>query len=236
MDISEILSDALRYPFQNVRAFVIYLILCIIIGIAACATVVGVLAGVAANNATTVLVSEILGVVVMLLVGFVVMGYQLDVIDYGIMRKNTAPEVDFKGQFMKGLKVFVVYVVYLIIPIIIAAILSFIFQSWLSLILSIIVYIIFGLALVMAQCRLAKTEELVSALAIQEAIADISRLGIVRVLSVVIIVGLITVIIGLIGQGLSGVNVYLGGIVSGLIGVYSVFFNGRAIGLLYSDL
>ena len=39
MEMGEILNDALRYPFQNVKALVLYLILGIILGIAIAGTV-----------------------------------------------------------------------------------------------------------------------------------------------------------------------------------------------------
>ena len=124
----------------------------------------------------------------------------------------------------------------MIIPIIIGAILAVIFQHWLSGLITIILSIIFSFALMMGQCRLAKTEDLGYALSIGEAVGDLSKVGILKVIAFVILVVVISFIllfvVGLIGQW----NNVVGGILMGIVGVYLVFFNGRATGLLYSDV
>jgi hypothetical protein len=88
----------------------------------------------------------------------------------------------------------------------------------------------------MGQCRLAKTEDLGYALSIGEAVGDLSKVGILKVIAFVILVVVISFIllfvVGLIGQW----NNIVGGILMGIVGVYLVFFNGRATGLLYSDV
>ena len=88
----------------------------------------------------------------------------------------------------------------------------------------------------MAQCRLAKTEDLSDALAIGEAIGDISNVGIVNLLIFIIAIALISVVLlficGLIAQW----NSIVGGILIGIVVIYLVFFGGRALGLLYSNV
>ena len=86
----------------------------------------------------------------------------------------------------------------------------------------------------MAKCRLAKTDNLGDALAIGEAIGDISRVGIGNLLITVIVVFVILMIISFIVAIFMGLNQYLGGIILGFAGVYFVFFYNRVIGLLYS--
>lgn len=236
MDLGEILSDALSYPFQNIKALVIYAILGIILGIAIAGTLGGIMAGMAADNVLAVLGSGVIGIVIALVIGFIITGYELDIIKYGIERDNGAPGIDFIRQFFNGVKFFVVNLVYMIIPIIISAILAVIFQHWLSGLLTAIISIIFGFALMMGQCRLAKTEDLGYALSIGEAIGDISKVGIVKVVLFVVLMFVISFVIlfvvGLINQW----NATVGGILLGILGVYLVFFNGRATGLLYSDV
>lgn len=236
MELGEILSDALSYPFQNIKALVIYAILGIILGIAIAGTLGGIMAGMAADNVLAVLGSGVIGIVIALLIGFIITGYELDIIKYGIERDYGAPGIDFIRQFFNGVKFFVVNLVYMIIPIIISAILAVIFQHWLSGLLTAIISIIFAFALMMGQCRLAKTEDLSYALSIGEAIGDISKVGIVKVVLFVVLMFVISfvllLIVGLINQW----NTTVGGILLGILGVYLVFFNGRATGLLYSDV
>ena len=235
MELGEIITDALSYPLQNLKALVVYMILGIILGIAIAGTVSAVMVGAMAKNALAVIGSGIIGIIIAFFIGFIITGYGLDIIKYGIERSNGAPGIDFVRQFINGVKYFVVNIVYMIIPIIIAAILAVIFQHWLSGLLTAIISIIFAFALMMGQCRLAKTEDLGYALAIGEAIGDISRVGIGKVVLFVIIMFVISfvllMIVGLINQW----NTTVGGILLGILGVYLVFFNGRATGLLYSD-
>ena len=88
----------------------------------------------------------------------------------------------------------------------------------------------------MAQCRLAKTEDLMDALAFGQAIADISRVGIVKLLLFIIIVAIIAAILIFIAAALFQWNTIVGGIILGIVAVYLVFFVGRATGLLYSEV
>jgi hypothetical protein len=236
MELGEILSEAFVYPVRNIKALVIYVILGIILGIAVGGTLAGVMAGVAAKNPFATIGSGIIGIVVALIIGFVISGYQLDIIKYGIERTDDAPGIDFMRQFINGVKYFIVDVVYLIIPIIIGAILAVIFQHWLSMLISVILAIIFGLALIMAECRLAKTEDLVYALSVGEAIGDISKVGVVKVILFIIIVTVISLVLFFIAGAISRWNSTIGGIILGILGVYITFFVGRATGLLYSDV
>ena len=236
MNISEIISDALVYPFNNIKALVIYIILGIIAGIVAGGTVVAMAAGIAANNTLAAAGSGIIGLIIALIISFVIAGYGLDVIKYGINRDAGSPGLDFMRQFVNGVKLLVVNIVYFIVPIIIGAILAVIFQHWLSGIITAILFIIFALAAIMGQCRLAKTEDLGNALAIGEAIGDISRVGILKLIVFIIVVLIIAFIITFIVMAINNWNATVGGILMGILSVYLTFFVARATGLLYSNV
>ncbi|MBQ8017864.1 MAG: DUF4013 domain-containing protein [Methanobrevibacter sp.] len=236
MELGEIFSDALAYPFSNIKALVLYVILGIILGIAIAGTLVGVLAGVTADNVWALAGSGIIGIIISLVIGFVITGYELDIIKYGIDRRADSPGIDFVRQFINGVKYLVVNIVYMIIPIIITAVLSVIFQNWIVTIVGVILAIIFSLALIMAQCRLAKTDELGNALAVGEAIGDISRVGFLKVILFIIILAIISFILFFICGLIAQWNSTVGGIILGILSVYLVFFVGRATGLLYSDV
>lgn len=236
MELGEIFSDALVYPFQNIKALIVYIILGIILGIAIAGTVGAIAVGSAYDNVLAIIGSGIIGIIIALVISFVISGYQLDIVKYGIERDNGAPGIDIARQFINGVKYFVVNIVYMLIPIIISAILAVIFQHWLSLIITIIVSIIFALALIMGQCRLAKTGDLGHALAVGEAIGDISKVGIVKVILFVIILFIIALVLSAIVGAISQWNAIVGGILIGILGVYIAFFSARATGLLYSDV
>ena len=236
MEIMEILSDALRYPFENIKALIVYLILGIILGIALAGTAGAVAAGVAANNALAVVGLGIIGIIVSLILGFVISGYELDIIKYGIERTSRSPEIDIVRQFINGVKLFIVSIVYLLIPIVITAILAIFVQNWVSILIAFILSVVFGLALFMAECRLAKSEDLFDALSIGGAINDIAKVGIGRLLVFIIVVFLIAFIIYFIAGLISQWNATIGGFLLGIVGVYLTFFVSRATGLLYSDV
>ena len=99
------------------------MILGIIAGIAVIGTVGAMIVGMSDNNFLTMIGSGIIGGIVTLIVGFVISGYELDIIKYGIERDNGSPNLDFVRQFINGVKLFVVNIVYFIIPIIVGAIL-----------------------------------------------------------------------------------------------------------------
>jgi hypothetical protein len=236
MELMEIFRDALVYPFNNIKALLIYMVLGIILGIAIIGTVVAVSASFAAENILALIGSGILGIIVALLIGFFILGYELDIIKYGIQRDEGAPEIDFVRQFINGVKFVVVDIVYMIIPIIVASLLAIFLQNWISQLILIVLTIIFSLALIMAECRLAKTEDLGNALSIGEAIGDITKVGIVKLILFIVIVFIIVFILYFIIGAIAGLDQNIGGVLMGILGVYITFFTSRATGLLYSDV
>ena len=236
MDIGEIFSDALVYPLNNIKALLIYLLLGVVAGVAIAGTVAAVIVGVSYNNVLAVIGSGILGIIVTLIIGFLISGYELDIIKYGIERNAGAPGIDFVRQFINGIKLFVVNIVYFIVPIIIGSILAIIFQHWLSGLITAILFIIFALAAIMGQCRLAKSEDLVEALAIGSAIGDISKVGILKLIVFIIVLFIIVLILAFIVSLINGWNTTVGGVLMGILGIYITFFASRAFGLLYSDV
>ena len=236
MELGEILSDAIVYPLHNIKALVIYLILGIILGIAVGGTILGLATGAAYDNALAALGAGVIGLIVSLILGFFISGYELDITKYGIEKREDAPGIDFVRQFINGVKLFITQIVYMLIPIIISAILAVIFQNWISQIIVFIVALIFSFALMMAQCRLAKTEDIMDALSFGEAIGDISRVGIVKILLFTILVFIVMFVLLFIVNLVTQWNSTVGGILLGIIGVYITFFTARAVGLLYSDV
>lgn len=235
MEIVEIIKDALTYPLSNIKSLVLYVILGIIAGIAGGATLVAIATGAAFENAWAMGGSALIGFILLLLIGLLIEGYTLDIIKYGIERRTDGPGIDVLRQIVNAIKLLVVDIVYYIIPVIILAILGIFFKNWVIGVIGFILTIIFALANFMARCRLAKTEELSDALAIGEAIGDITRVGILKLLLTTILIEAIIVIIFIIIVFIMSYNTTVGGILLGIFGVYAIFFSNRAIGLLYSD-
>ena len=108
----------------------------------------------------------------------------------------------------------------------------------LSVIVGAILLIIFGLALIMGECRLANTGSLGEALNIPEAIKDLQAIGIFKVLIVIIIVAIIALILSWIAglfNGMGSIGSFISAILTAIVGAYTFFFGHRATGLLYSD-
>ncbi len=236
MDLGEIIKDSLSYPFNNIKSFVIFAIVGILVGVVVGSSLVGMVMSINGGRVVETLASGFIGFIVALVVGFIISGYVLDIIKFGIERRNDGPSFDVLRQFMNGVKLMVVSLIYYIIPLIIVAILGLFLRDWIMYIITLILFIVFALAQFMAQCRLAKTEDLVDALAIGEAIGDISRVGILRLLLFIIMVFVIAFVLVFISALIMGWNSTVGGIILGIVGIYLTFFTGRATGLLYSDV
>ena len=235
MNISEILSDALVYPINNIKALLIYVVLGIIAGIAVGGTLLGFVAGAKLQNGAISIVG-IFGLLISIVLVLLITGYELDIVKYGINRDPGAPGIDIVRQVVNAIKLIIVEFVYYIIPILIAVLIGVLFGNGIiSTLIAIIICIIFSLALFMAVCRLAKTDDLGDALAVGEAIGDISRVGLINILLLSIILVVIAFVAMFIISLIAQASSTIGSILLGIFSVYFSFAGFRAIGLLYSN-
>jgi hypothetical protein len=237
MGIGDIIGDAIAYPFSNIKALVLYAVLAIIAGIIGGATLISTAASFSSKGLAGFAFSglTIVGIIVFILVLFLIEGYGLDIIKYGIERRADSPGIDIGRQITNAIKLIVVSIVYYVIPAIIILVLGLFLRDWILAIISIILIIVFALANFMAKCRLAKTDNLGDALAIGEAIGDISRVGVGKIIATVVVIFVILVIVAFILALITNMNNTIGAILLGIFSVYFVFFYNRAIGLLYSE-
>ena len=235
MEIMEIIKDAAMYPINNVKALVIYVALMIVAVLALIFTGVGFIGASEASGAAAggLGILGIIGIIIALAIVILIAGYMLDVIKIAVNREDGAPEIDPQRQIINGLKLIVLAFIYMIIPIILMVLLSAI-NEYLA-IIGIILLIVFAVLLVIAQCRLAKTESLGEALNFGEVINDLKEIGIVKVILVLIIVAVIGYILTAIGGGIGQISDIVGGILTAIFSIYVTFFENRAYGLLYSD-
>jgi hypothetical protein len=237
MGVGDIIGDALAYPFSNIKALVLYAVLGIIAGIIGGASILSIATAFSSKGFAGFAFSGlgIVGIIVFILVLFLIEGYGLDIIKYGIERRADSPGIDFGRQVSNAFKLIVVSIVYYVVPAIIIFVLGLFLRDWILTILSIIIFIVFAMANFMAKCRLAKTDNLGDALAIGEAIGDISRVGVGKLIATVLVVFVILVIVAFIIGLITSMSDIIGSILLGIFSVYFVFFYNRAIGLLYSD-
>ena len=200
MGVGDIIGDALAYPFSNIKALVLYAVLAIIAGIIGGATLISTAASFSSKGLAGFAFSglTIVGIIVFILVLFLIEGYGLDIIKYGIERRADSPGIDIGRQITNAIKLIVVSIVYYVIPAIIILVLGLFLRDWILAIISIILIIVFALANFMAKCRLAKTDNLGDALAIGEAIGDISRVGVGKIIATVVVIFVILVIVAFI--------------------------------------
>ena len=230
MDLNDLIMDSIVYPSKNVKALCIYMLLSLIIGIVTVATG---LTNTSKMAGLDVIVAFV-GVIVLLALIFLVEGYVLDIVKFGIERRNDAPEIDFVRQATNGVKVFIISFVYMIIPTIILVLSG---NNIVGIIISLILFIVFGLLLSMAQCRLAENEDIVDALNFKGVYDDIMAIGLTKVVLTIIVIAIVTGCISAFVSGIFGIlgNELLTAIVASIIDIYLLFFSNRAVGLLYSD-
>ena len=159
----------------------------------------------------------------------------MDIVKYGIERRNDGPGIEVGRQVVNAFKLIIIDIVYFIVPVIIIAVLSLFFRHWFIVVIAFILFIVFALADFMAKCRLAQSDSLGSALAIGEAIGDISKVGFGKLIATVIVIAIISLIILIVIGFINELSDPVGSILLGIFSVYFVFFYNRAIGLLYSD-
>lgn len=237
MEIGEIISDAIVYPFNNIKSLIIYMIIGIVCGILGGASLMGVLLAAQGNNVLAAGGLGFIGTLIIIIGGLLISGYGLDIVKFGIERRDDAPGIDIVRQVLNAIKVFIVGFVYYIIPAIIGWLLSTLLgKGILTTIIIFIISVVFAFAQFMAICRLAKYDSLGEALAIGEAIGDVSKVGMLKVLATIIAVFIIALIIAIVIGVIMQYNNLIGGVLFGVFGVYLAFFYNRAVGLLYSQV
>lgn len=254
MSISSIFNNALRFPFGNIEKWLVLGILLILGGLSSILISFGIDLGVA----------SIITSIISLIAGLIVSGYSLAIIRDTIHGHNQLPSFDIAENFVDGIKVFILGIVYSIIPVSVffallivtgaaesfieiinlsiggAVVpsdlaLSFVGSIGITFIISLIVLIIFSLFSTIAMCRLANTGRFSQGFAFSEIIDDFKRIGVGSFIVWWIVLVIISVILVLISVFISAIP-YIGYVVS-ILFIYSfiAIFASRATGLIYSN-
>ncbi|WP_273475754.1 DUF4013 domain-containing protein [Methanobrevibacter woesei] len=254
MSISSIFNDALRYPLNNVSKWIILGIIVIIASISYLLVMFGV------TDGTIQAVASLINFIVM----FIVVGYTLSITRDTIHGYDELPSFDIIKNFIDGIKVAVLSLIYMIIPSIIFFILLFatgavnacsqavevsmaggalssdlafnlIGSIGLTFIISLIIYIIFMLFATIAYCRLADTGSFSQGFSFSGIIDDIRRIGVGSYIVWWIVLVILIVIILLIAMFVAIIP-YIGYLICLLfIASFVYIFIARATGLIYSN-
>lgn len=242
MELTEIIMDSIIYPTQNIKALAIYLLIGIIVGVVAFATgassvFASVLTGAKHGINGAGIIVLLIGIILLLALYCFVQGYGMDIIKTGILRTQEAPGIDFERQLTNGFNCLIVTIVYMIIPLVLTYIIGLFLRSWLTMIIALILFVIFMFAMTMAQCRLADTNNLGYALNVQGAISDMQNIGVPKVVMTIVAILLVDMVIQLIVGGIFGLfgSQMLTSMITSLVSIYLIFYQNRAVGLLYSE-
>lgn len=275
MEITEIIKESFMFPANNLKALAIYIAITFVMGILIAG---GIFSMIGVENSALYAILSFILFIIAVVVGFILAGYEIDVIKTGIDFDELAPDFDWKADLIRGIKAIIVSIVYFIIPAIITIIVAFITNVpgnivnvaqyvnqtavnangtvvansalemipdsvmsglvgsiSITLLIAAVLFIIFSFIQVMANSRLANTDSLGEALNIPEAIRDISRIGVGKVIATIILVFLVALVIGAILSAIYQQVPQLS-ILNIIVTPYLMFFTNRATGLLYSDI
>lgn len=123
MEIKEIIMDSFQFPANNLKALAIYIAITFVVGILA---VGGIFSLVGIGNSGLYAVFSFILFILAVIVGFILAGYEIDIIKTGIDLEDLAPDFDWKNDLIRGIKAIIVAIVYFIIPAIITVIVAFI--------------------------------------------------------------------------------------------------------------
>ena len=277
MEITEIIKEAFIFPSQNLEKLAIYIVLTFVLALLAVFGVITALLGI--NDGSFYFVLTFIFLILGIIVALIITGYQVGVLKSGIDHDESAPSLELKNDFITGLKMLAVNIVYFIIPAIVgwimvfitnipgqimdivqktavshanatavagssstvvtgvsdAAIASLTGSITVSALVTLVVFIIFAFLQAMGESRLANTGDLGEAINIPEAFRDITRIGVGKVLAVILLIVIIILVIQAILGYLYGQIPYLS-ILGIIVTPYLAFFSQRAIGLLYSEI
>ena len=114
MNLREVITDAIKFPISDIRKFLIFCILIILMSLSTVLPSYGL-----KNDTLSIILS-----LVTLIVAFVVLGYSIDVIKSGTDGDDTLPDFDYVKQFVLGIKALILDIIYFIIPAVITIIVA----------------------------------------------------------------------------------------------------------------
>ena len=123
MEITEIIKESFMFPANNLKALAIYIAITFVMGILIAG---GIFSMIGVENSALYAILSFILFIIAVVVGFILAGYEIDIIKSGINFDELAPEFNWKADLIRGIKAIIVSIVYFIIPAIITIIVAFI--------------------------------------------------------------------------------------------------------------
>ncbi len=123
MEITEIIKESFMFPANNLKALAIYIAITFVMGILIAG---GIFSMIGVENSALYAILSFILFIIAVVVGFILAGYEIDIIKSGINFDELAPEFNWKADLIRGIKAIIVGIVYFIIPAIITIIVAFI--------------------------------------------------------------------------------------------------------------
>jgi len=264
MDVLKLFKDSLKYPIKDWNKYYILGILFIITGLGSVyqtskenlylpLTQTNVSSDLVLNTVFEQQFLQAGGIYTLfallsIIISIFIAGYALSIIRKTIDLEDEIPDFSWKKNMVDGLKVYILEIVYYLIPIIIIIIGLFTPLSVLTWIGSILTLIV-SFLIPIATARLAETDKLAEAINIKKVVNKLDEIGwenylmwILVLIGVFIIISIIMVIlgfiIGLIGS-IEGVILFVPATIIitelFLFGPYIQMFTSRTLGLIYIE-
>ncbi|MDR0912259.1 MAG: DUF4013 domain-containing protein [Methanobrevibacter sp.] len=127
MDITKLFKDALNYPTTNWKRLLILGVFLVLVGLS---EIVDSLNG-TINSFGVITIGEFIFFIFIIVFGLISMGYLLSIIKETISNpENPMPNFDLIGNMVSGVSVFIVIIIYLIIPALITFVLALVTNSF----------------------------------------------------------------------------------------------------------
>lgn len=242
MNIGNIISNSLKYPFRNLKKLPILFILFILFSF--------IPIGMIYDNKYVLTIGAIAFFAFILIVP----GYLLSIVNIGLNESSMFPSIDFGKNIYDTIRVLVLRIAYMIVPAAVFYVVlstmgvssigmladikvhSFLLTLILMIFVVLITYVIFEILLFFAKARLAYFNSLSEALKVNKVVSDIRNIGIFNIIKWVIFMVILMIVVSYISSWLMlipyvGFLIYLGIVIPILesIGNYS-------LGLLYSNI
>ena len=242
MNIGNIISNSLKYPFRNLKKLPILFILFILFSF--------IPIGMIYDNKYVLTIGAIAFFAFILIVP----GYLLSIVNIGLNESSMFPSIDFGKNIYDTIRVLVLRIAYMIVPAAVFYVVlstmgvssigmladikvhSFLLTLILMIFVVLITYVIFEILLFFAKARLAYFNSLSEALKVHKVVSDIRNIGIFNIIKWVIFMVILMIVVSYISSWLMlipyvGFLIYLGIVIPILesIGNYS-------LGLLYSNI
>ena len=242
MNIGNIISNSLKYPFRNLKKLPILFILFILFSF--------IPIGVIYDNKYVLTIGAIAFFAFILIVP----GYLLSIVNIGLNESSMFPSIDFGKNIYDTIRVLVLRIAYMIVPAAVFYVVlstmgvssigmladikvhSFLLTLILMIFVVLITYVVFEILLFFAKARLAYFNSLSEALKVHKVVSDIRNIGIFNIIKWVIFMVILMIVVSYISSWLMlipyvGFLIYLGIVIPILESI-----GNHSLGLLYSNI